>query len=61
MEGVEAVPYVFSVLFYIHLFVCVCRSEDNLQESVLSYHVGPGDGTRMVSLGSKHSPAEPSP
>lgn len=35
---------------YVCVFVCVCRSEDNLYESVLSfYHVGHRDQTRVSS------------
>lgn len=47
-----------SVKFLLHLFVCafacvcVCRSLDNFQESVISYPVSPRDGTQVVRLGS---------
>lgn len=34
----------------LYVCVCVCRSLDNFQESVLSYHVGPGHGIRVVRL-----------
>lgn len=37
-----------------HVTVCVWRSEDNLQELVLSFHcVGSGDQTQVVRPGSK--------
>jgi hypothetical protein len=50
-------------LLMIYLYACatwmayVWRSEDNLQESVFSYHVGSRDGTQVLvqmKLGSKH-------
>lgn len=38
-----------------HVTLCMyLRSEDNIQESILSfYHVGPGNPTKVVSLGGK--------
>lgn len=37
------------------MYLLYVRSEDNLQESILSsYHVGPGDQTQVVGLGFKY-------
>lgn len=41
----------------LHVCTCVCENQDNLEESIFSFHlyVGPGDGTRgtrAVGLGS---------
>lgn len=43
---------IFLLHLFICAFVCVCRFLDNVHESVLSYHVGPGHGIRVVRLGS---------
>lgn len=32
----------------------MCGGERSAQESILSYHVGPGEGSQIVKLGSKH-------
>lgn len=61
--------FFFFFLLHVFVFVCVCacvcvsacmsavahvwRSEDSLQELVLSYHEGPRDHTQIVTLGSK--------
>jgi hypothetical protein len=40
----------------VHTRAHILRSEDNLQESVFSFHrVGPKDGTQVVRFGSKLS------
>lgn len=46
--------YVFSYLFLctcVHAMVCLWKSEDNLLDSVLSFHVGAGIKLRMSVLG----------
>lgn len=54
--------FIFSFYMYLHMKkrgmsqyeVCVCRSEDNLQDSLLSfYHVCPKGQTHVIRLGSK--------
>jgi hypothetical protein len=39
---------------YSHVCVHVWRAEDNSEQSVLSYRMGPGDLTRVARLGGKH-------
>lgn len=40
-----------SLSVHARAMVHVCRSEDNLWESVLSYHVGPAGQTLVLKLG----------
>lgn len=50
----ELVLYLFTYFLCALMWgLCARVSEDNLWEAVLCFHVGPGSGAQVVSLGSK--------
>lgn len=63
VTGLSDCPTIFDI--YLSICICVCsyilRSEDTLQESLLSFHhMGPGDWTQIIRLGSRTLPTYPS-
>ena len=47
--------YLLWVVVYAHTVDFIRNSKDNFQESIVCFHhVGPRDGTQVISLGSKH-------
>lgn len=46
--------YVYMNVCGVHTTVLMQRSEDNLQELALFYHVGPRNQIQVVRLGSKY-------
>lgn len=48
------ITFIVCVFVYAHAIALAWRSEDALQELVLSYHVGPGNQTQVIMLGTRH-------